>query len=224
MTKTKIYRVSKINLNTAVSAGAGAIRNGGLVAFPTETVYGLGADPFNPGAVKRLFKVKGRPRKKPLTAHISGPDMIEEVAIDIPEVGYLLAERFWPGPLTMVMRKGRGIPQEVTAGRDTIGVRMPDHPVALALIEKVGRALVAPSANLSGHPSPTKGKEVIEIFDGKVDVILDAGKTEIGKDSTVVDITTRPMRVYRQGGLPIEDIMQVVNGKLENPDAKGGTD
>lgn len=194
----------------AIRRAADIILAGGTVAFPTETVYGLGADGLNPLAVRRVFSVKGRPPDNPIILHISGPEMLPAVAREVPEVAHGLVKEFWPGPLTLVLRKREGVPDEVTAGLETVAVRCPDHPVALALIRAVGRPLAAPSANRSGRLSPTDAGDVIEELGGRVDAILDGGPTVLGVESTVVDLTSSPPAVLRPGALPPEEIRRVL--------------
>lgn len=194
----------------AIRRAADIILAGGTVAFPTETVYGLGADGLNAMAVRRVFAVKGRPPDNPLILHISDPEMLTSVARDIPEVAHGLIKEFWPGPLTLVLRKREGVPDEVTAGLGTVAVRCPDHPVALALIRAVGRPLAAPSANRSGRLSPTDAGDVIEELGGRVDAVLDGGPTVLGVESTVVDLTSSPPAVLRPGALPPEAIRRVL--------------
>ncbi|MEM4430439.1 MAG: L-threonylcarbamoyladenylate synthase, partial [Thermofilaceae archaeon] len=178
MAITRIWRVDPSNPEPRVIAEAAALlREGGLVAFPTETVYGLGADSFNRGAVRRIYQVKGRPPDNPLIVHISSIEQIARVSSRAPEIVERLAEAFWPGPLTVVIPKADSVPEEVTAGLPKVAVRMPAHKVALALINDLGSPIAAPSANLSGRPSPTSPMHVIRDLYGKIEGILDAGET-----------------------------------------------
>jgi len=181
----------------AVTLCAGIIKKGGLVAFPTETVYGLAADARCADAVQTLYKIKDRPLSKPFTLHIAESAAIEAWGCSITPQARRLIESFWPGPLTLILRSRAG---------EKVGFRMPDHKVALLLIEKCGGAVVAPSANVSGKTPPTNAKMVMETFQGKIDAVLDAGPTHIGRESTVVDVTVTPPRVLREGVLSIAEI------------------
>jgi L-threonylcarbamoyladenylate synthase len=192
---------------------ADVIRRGGLVAFPTETVYGLGANALDKNAVKRVFNAKERPMDNPLIVHISNMEMAREIA-QMNDVAEKLAEKFFPGPLTLVIPKKKVIPPEVTAGLRTVAIRMPSHPIALKLIELAKVPIAAPSANLAGKPSPTKAEHVIEDLYDRVDLIIDGGETDIGVESTVVDATVHPIEVLRPGGLPLEEIGKLVEVKL----------
>ncbi|HEX9614403.1 MAG TPA: L-threonylcarbamoyladenylate synthase, partial [Bacteroidota bacterium] len=193
-----------------IAEAAAILRAGGLVAFPTETVYGLGADALNPDAVRKVFEAKGRPPDNPLIVHIADRRQLIDFADDIPETGQRLAKEFWPGPLTLVVRKTFLVPDIVTAGLDTVAIRMPDHPVALALIEELDSGIVGPSANISGRPSPTTANHVLEDLHGRVDMILNAGPTEIGIESTVLDVTVDPPMILRPGGLHKETLEDIV--------------
>lgn len=189
---------------------AAILRNGGTVAFPTETVYGLGADALNAEAVQRVFEAKGRPADNPLIVHIAARHQLIELADEVPEKGERLAKEFWPGPLTLVMRKTYLVPDTVTAGLNTVAIRMPDHPVALALIEEFDGGIVGPSANLSGRPSPTSSSHVMEDLKGRIDMVLNGGPAEIGIESTVVDVTLDPPLILRPGGLYKESLEDIV--------------
>ena len=193
-----------------LSRAAEVIRNGGLVAVPTETVYGLAANAFDPDAVQRIYDVKGRPEYKPISLLISGMEDVERLAVNIPGEAKLLAERFWPGPLTMVLRKDRSVPEIVTAGGDTVGLRCPDHPQTLGLIKLAGLPLAAPSANPSGSESPKDFDKVMEYFDGKIDCAIDGGRCSVGSESTILDMTTYPFRIIRQGSLPREKLASIL--------------
>jgi L-threonylcarbamoyladenylate synthase len=209
--ETKILTASPVSLDTGViNQAADVLRQGGLVAFPTETVYGLGADVLNLDAIRKVFTVKGRPPDNPLIVHVAGTKMLDDVVDEIPDKGKLLGEAFWPGPLTLVMKRTILISDLVTAGLDTVAVRMPDHPVALALIRAFGEGIVGPSANLSGKPSPTTAQHVYDDLRGQIELILDAGQTAIGMESTVVDVTVDPPAILRLGGLTRERIEEVV--------------
>jgi L-threonylcarbamoyladenylate synthase len=182
-----------------IARAADILLAGGLVAFPTETVYGLGANALNPAAVERIFAAKRRPHWDPLIVHIADSAMLATVAVHVPPVAHKLAEKFWPGPLTLLFPRSAAISDSVTAGRDTVGVRMPRHPVAHALIAGAGVPVAAPSANRFGHVSPSTAAHVLADLDGEIDAVLDAGPTEHGIESTVLDITCMPPRLYRPG-------------------------
>lgn len=192
---------------------AALLRGGAVVAFPTETVYGLGANAFDAHAVARIFEIKARPAFDPLIVHISGNDMLERVAEDVPANARALMERFWPGPLTIVLRKRPQIPELVTAGLGTVAVRMPAHPVARALIERAAIPLAAPSANPFGYLSPTRAEHVARMLGERVDLIVDGGPTEHGVESTIVMIEPRPT-LLRHGAIPV-DAIEAVIGRLE---------
>lgn len=190
-------------------ARAGEIlRAGGIVAFPTETVYGLGALAFNPQSVARIFEVKGRPHFDPLIVHVLDSRMLARVIEEFPPLARRLAERFWPGPLTMVLPKASAVPGLVTAGLATVAVRMPAHPVARALIESAGEPLAAPSANPFGTLSPTRAQHVASALGDRVDLVLDGGRSEQGIESTIVALSPRPT-LLRPGALPVESIERV---------------
>jgi L-threonylcarbamoyladenylate synthase len=198
----------------AIMEAAAIIRAGGLVAFPTETVYGLGADGLNPAALRRIYAVKGRPPDNPLILHLASLDQLPLVAAGVPEAAYPLMRRFWPGALTLVLPKAPGVPDIATGGLATVAVRMPDHPVALALIKEAGTPLAAPSANRSGRPSPTTAQHVFDDLRGSIPLILDSGPTAIGVESTVLDVTTAPPVLLRPGGIP-RDALDAVCGPIQ---------
>jgi len=193
-----------------IAQAARVIRRGGLVAFPTETVYGLGADALNPAAVARIFAAKGRPAHDPIIVHLAGPADLPLVAQEVPEVARRLAKTFWPGPLTLVLPRAEAVPPTVTAGRDTVAARCPNHPVALALIRAAETPIAAPSANRFGGPSPTTAQHVLDDLAGQVELILDAGPTPIGVESTVLDLTRAVPTILRPGGLPREALEAVL--------------
>lgn len=184
------------------------LKNGGLVAFPTETVYGLGSDALNGKAVDKIFKAKGRPSDNPLIIHIAANESVCDLVSEIPTYGARLVNKFWPGPLTLVFKKSSIVPKEITAGLETVAIRMPSHPIALALIEESGFPLAAPSANSSGKPSPTLATHVIEDLSGKIDLIIDGGATNLGLESTVLDITTSPPTILRPGAITLEQLKE----------------
>ncbi len=187
------------------------IKTGGLVAVPTETVYGLAADGLNADAVEKIYDVKDRPETKPISLLVSGMADVEKFCRGIPDAAYELAERFWPGPLTMVLFKSDTVPDIVTAGVNTVGVRCPDHPKTLALIRLAGVPLAAPSANMSGEPSPKNVADVLKVFDGKIDAAIDGGRCTVGIESTIVDMTANPPKLLRQGGLSRDMIEAALN-------------
>jgi len=190
----------------AISRAAESLRNGGLVAFPTETVYGLGADALNPEAVRRIFVAKGRPLDNPIIVHVGGPEDLGALADDVPAEAARLMGQFWPGPLTLILRKSGQLPPEVTGGQDTVAVRMPRNTVALALVRALGRPIAAPSANLSGRPSPTTAGHVLHDLGGRIDIILDGGPVEVGIESTVLDLSQHPPVILRPGAVTREDL------------------
>lgn len=194
----------------AVRDAAAILRRGGLLGIPTETVYGLGADALNEDAVSRIFLAKGRPQDNPLIIHVPDASWLESYCRDVPPAAYQLAERFWPGPLTMILPRRDIVPLQTTGGLETVGVRCPNHPVTLAIIEAAGVPIAAPSGNTSGRPSPTTAAHMIEDMDGKIDGIVDGGPCTVGVESTIVDLTVTPPRLLRPGGLPLESLRQVL--------------
>lgn len=187
-----------------IEQAAAMLRAGGIVAVPTETVYGLAADALNEKAVEAVYTAKGRPEQKPLSVLVNGMDMVETVCTEIPPVAYRLAIAFWPGPLTMVLKSKGAVPNVVTAGGSTLGVRCPDHPVTLSLIGTLGRPLAAPSANPSGAPSPKCAQEVTAGLNGKIDAVVDGGRCTVGVESTILDLSLNPPKLLRMGGLSRE--------------------
>jgi L-threonylcarbamoyladenylate synthase len=198
----------------AIYQAAEIIKKGGIVAFPTETVYGLGADAFNGLAVARIFEVKGRPYFDPLIVHVANSDNMEKLVKEIPPSAKKLMERFWPGPLTVVLLKGNNIPDIVTAGLPTVAVRMPNHPMALSLINESRCPIAAPSANPFGYLSPTTAEHVREQLGDQVDLILDGGPCPVGVESTIVSFLEGKSRLLRPGGVPLEEIQSII-GKVE---------
>ena len=194
----------------AIIECAAILKRGGLVAVPTETVYGLAANALDPDAVSRIFRAKDRPSWDPLIVHVAGFEMVDRVALGFPEKARQLAERFWPGPLTMLLNRAPDLPPSVTAGRGTVAVRMPIHPVARSLISTAGLPLAAPSANRFGHTSPTTAEHVLLDLDGRIDAVLDAGPTKIGIESTVLDPLRTPPLVLRPGGITREQLESVL--------------
>jgi L-threonylcarbamoyladenylate synthase len=189
-----------------IESAAEAIRRGELVAFPTETVYGLAADAFNEKAVARVFEVKERPANNPLPVQIASLDGVPRLAAEIPDAALRLMDTYFPGPLTIVFRASGEVSELITAGTGKVGIRMPDHPVALALILAAGTPIVAPSANTSGEPPPTTADEVFAYLDGRIEMILDAGPTQLKIASTVVDVTESPPRILREGSITAETL------------------
>ena len=196
-----------------IHRAANLIKKGGIVAFPTETVYGLCADAMNPKAVMALFKAKKRPLDNPPIVHVGDPEDVKRLAASVPNQVEKLIERFWPGPLTLVFRRSETVPAVSVAGLDTIAVRMPKHEVALSLIRESECPISAPSANLSGKPSPTTAFHVLQDLRGRIDAVLDSGPTRIGVESTVLDVTSDPPIVLRPGGTAIEDLRRAL-GKV----------
>ncbi|MFI6360357.1 L-threonylcarbamoyladenylate synthase [Streptomyces sp. NPDC050743] len=200
-----------------IEKAAGVLRDGGLVALPTETVYGLGANAEDPAAVARIFQVKGRPPSHPLIVHIGGAEQLDDWVQDVPATARLLAEHFWPGPLTLVLRRGSRVPLEATGGLETVAVRVPDHPVALALLSAFGGGVTAPSANRFGSVSPTTVDHVRAELGEAVDFVLDGGPCEVGVESTIVDATGAIPSILRPGGVTREDLEAVLGCPLAVP-------
>ena len=189
---------------------ANIIKNGGLVAIPTETVYGLGANGLDPKAVAKIFEAKGRPQDNPLILHLWGAEQIEEFCHHIPQAAYTLAERFWPGPLTMVLPARSLVPKCTTAGLSTVAVRCPDSDVTRSIIRLAGVPLAAPSANISGKPSTTTAEHVLHDHDGRIELIVDGGACRVGVESTIVDLTEQRPRLLRPGGITPEELLEVL--------------
>lgn len=209
--ETIIKKMDERKLNNEVIETAGNIlKNGGLVAFPTETVYGLGADALNEKAAEKIYAAKGRPSDNPLIIHITNMHDLEKIVDIIPEVAVTVAEKYWPGPLTMIFEKSDAVPYGTTGGLDTVAVRMPDHEVARAVIDAGGGFIAAPSANTSGRPSPTKAQHVEEDLSGKIDMIVDGGDVEIGVESTILDMTVTPPMILRPGAITKEMLTELI--------------
>ena len=206
--------VESLESQEAIERAAAILWGGGTVALPTETVYGLGANALDPAAVAAIFAAKERPGWDPLIVHVCDAAMLAVVAAEVSESARRLIEAFWPGPLTLLLPRSTRIPDAVTAGRALVGVRMPAHPVALAVIRRAGVPVAAPSANRFGHTSPTTAEHVLEDLDGRIDAVVDAGPTACGVESTVLDPTTSPMTVYRPGAITLEQIREVA-GRAE---------
>lgn len=196
-----------------IREAAEIIRDGGLVAFPTETVYGLGGDALNPESSRKIYAAKGRPSDNPLIAHIADRSELYSLAAEIPETAKVLMDRYWPGPMTLIFKKTDAVPCSTTGGLDTVAVRMPSHPVARALIRAAGVPIAAPSANLSGRPSPTKASHVREDMDGRIDMILDGGEVGIGLESTIIDVTGDMPSLLRPGFIS-EEMLRETLGEM----------
>ena len=194
----------------ATQTAADILRRGGLVGIPTETVYGLGANALDGEAVRHIFEAKGRPQDNPLIIHVPDASWLERYCHDVPPQAYLLAERFWPGPLTMILPCRDIVPAQTTAGLPTVGVRCPNHPATLRIIAAAGVPIAAPSGNTSGRPSPTTAQHMLEDMDGKIDAIVDGGSCAVGVESTIIDLTVTPPRLLRPGGLPLESLRAVL--------------
>ena len=215
---TRIMDVSTEPMNMDyIKEASEILRHGGLVAFPTETVYGLGGDATDKEASKKIYAAKGRPSDNPLIVHIAKFSQLEDISKDLPDNAKKLADAFWPGPLTMVVNKNEVIPYETTGGLDTVAVRMPNNPVALALIEESGCMIAAPSANTSGRPSPTKASHVYEDLSGKIEAILDGGSVDIGLESTIVDLTEDVVTILRPGYINMDMLREVVGEVRMDP-------
>lgn len=206
---TEIVKIDAANMDEkAIERAAEIIKNGGLVAFPTETVYGLGANALDAEASRKIYEAKGRPSDNPLIAHIASLDKLDEIVEDVSDVAKKLIDKFWPGPMTLIFNKKELVPDSTTGGLKTLAVRFPSNEIAKALIEKSGVPIAAPSANTSGKPSPTKGEHVIEDLNGKVDMIIDGGEVGLGLESTIIDVTSEPT-ILRPGFITQEMLEQV---------------
>ena len=212
--ETKVAIIKDINTDIRFIEEAGkVIRNGGTVAFPTETVYGLGANALDDEAVRKIFIAKGRPQDNPLIIHVSTKE-ISELVKDVPEVAQKIIDKFWPGPLTVILEKKDIIPNVTSANLNTIGIRMPNSEIALKLIELAERPIAAPSANISGRPSPTEVERCVEDLNGRVDYIIGGESSDIGVESTIVDCTVNPPLVLRPGGITLE-MLKEINPEIE---------
>ena len=211
---THVFKISTGNLEEVIRTAAPIIKKGGIVAFPTETVYGLGADALNPDAVRKIFKAKGRPLDNPLIVHIADIEQLEVIASDVPGSARGLMDAFWPGPLTMIFKRKDIVPDVTTCDLDTVAIRMPDNPIALELIKEAGTPIAAPSANISGRPSPTTAEHVISDLSGRIDVVIDGGAVRVGVESTVLDMTPDIPVLLRPGGVSIDQIRKYVGEVL----------
>jgi L-threonylcarbamoyladenylate synthase len=207
----------------ALAAAAERLRAGGLVAFPTETVYGLGAHALDRDAVRRLFAAKGRPANDPLIVHVASRGQVDALVREVPAMAQPLMARFWPGPLTLVMPRAAAVPDEVTAGLDTVAIRIPSAPVARALLELAAIPVAAPSANLFSRPSPTRASHVLDDLRDRIDIVIDGGRTPVGIESTVVDITGEQPVILRPGGTSIDDLRSVLRNVVMREQAMPGT-
>lgn len=209
--RTKIINIDKDNIDKKLFENAvDTINAGGIVAFPTETVYGLGANGLNPDAVKKIFQAKGRPTDNPLILHIYDIAQLDILTEEIPSLAIECMRRFWPGPLTMVFNKSSIVPDIISGGLETVAIRMPDNPIALELIKKSGSAIAAPSANISGKPSPTSAEHVRSDLSGKIEMIIDGGSTGVGLESTVLDLSTDTPTILRPGGITFEQLSEFI--------------
>lgn len=206
---TKKLETDAKSYKSSIKEAAKILKNGGIVAIPTETVYGLAASALDENAVKKVFEAKGRPQDNPLIVHIADINKLNEIAADIPSGALECARRFWPGPLTMVLKRKGVIPALVSAGLDTVAVRMPSDKTARDIINESGLPLAAPSANTSGRPSPTKAKYVIEDLDGKIDAVVMGGDCGVGVESTVITLVTNPPRLLRPGAVTVEQLREI---------------
>ena len=224
--KTILEKIDKNQNNTDIIREAGRIlKEGGLVAFPTETVYGLGADALNEDAAKKIYAAKGRPSDNPLIIHITNMKALDKIVSEVPEKAVKVAEKYWPGPLTMIFNKSDIVPYGTTGGLDTVAVRMPVDEIAREVIDAGGGYIAAPSANTSGRPSPTTAQHVAEDLTGRVDMIVDGGAVEIGVESTILDVTVEPPMILRPGAITKEMFEEVigevtVDRTLIRPDSK----
>ena len=214
--KTRVYK--EVNRDVI-----DVLKNGGLVGVPTETVYGLAASALNEDAVRNIYEVKGRPEVKPLSVMVSGKEDMEKYCESVPAAAYALADAFWPGPLTIVLRSRDVIPELVRAGGDTVGLRCPDHPLTLELLKRSELPLAAPSANPSGEESPHNAEEVLSYFDGSIEAVLDGGACSVGVESTILDLSDTPFRILRSGALGEEEILNVLRRELKVVGITGGS-
>ena len=208
--ETKRFKIESVQETEKIAEAAQILSRGGLLAIPTETVYGLGANGLDETAVLHIFEAKGRPQDNPLILHVPDASWLERYCESVPESAYRLAERFWPGPLTVILPRKKIVPLRTTGGLDTVGIRCPDHAVTREIIAQAGVPVAAPSANLSGRPSCTSAQHVFEDMDGRIDGIVDGGECSVGVESTIIDLTVTPPRLLRPGGLPLESLCEVL--------------
>lgn len=210
--ETRILKIDKEKIDyNLLEEAVNIIKEGRLVVFPTETVYGLGANGLDEKAAEKIFAAKGRPQDNPLILHVYSIDQIKDLVEDIPDIAKVCIEKFWPGPLTILFKKSNKVPEIITAGLDTVAIRMPENKIALELIRLSNTPIAAPSANISGRPSPTSAKHVIEDLSGKVDMIIDGGDTGIGLESTVLDLSGDIPMILRPGGVTEEDLRKIIS-------------
>jgi len=214
MAKTKIYSVNTDSFEKIIEETSLALKNGQIAAFPTETVYGLGAVISYEKAVLNIYRAKGRPPEKPLSILIGKAEEMDEIAQNIPKSARLLAEKFWPGPLTIILTKKDQISDKVTAGKKTVGIRMPAHEIPLSILIKTG-PLACPSANLSGGEEPTSAEDVLRDLENKIDILIDGGKTDYKIPSTIIDLTVVPPRILRKGGTDVIEIRKIIGDVTE---------
>ena len=215
--KTKELYLNGVEREKSLNTACEILKNDGVVGVPTETVYGLAASAYSDIAVAKIFTAKGRPQDNPLIVHVSSCETLKDLAVDVPKVAFDLAEKFWPGPLTLVLKKGEKVCESVSAGLQTVAVRMPKNETTLELIEKSGLPLAAPSANKSGSPSPTKAAHVIADLGGKIDAVLMDGDCSVGVESTVVSLVTSPPRLLRPGAVTPEDLSEYLPDLVIDP-------
>jgi len=221
----KVIKIDPLNFKSEdLEEAALVIKKGGLVAFPTETVYGLGGNALDANAAEKIYKVKQRPIDNPLIIHIQKIDQIFEVAADVSEEIINIAKKIWPGPITFVLKRNKVVPKITCGGRDTVAVRMPAHPIALALIERSGVPIAAPSANLAGKPSPTKAEHVIEDLGDKIDIVIDGGETFFGVESTIIDVTKKPPVLLRPGPFTVEELNRLFGEIIVPEEVRGLSD
>lgn len=215
---TEVIKIEENNIDSdagsALERAGSIIRDGGLVAFPTETVYGLGGDALNPESSKKIYAAKGRPSDNPLIVHVADMESVADIVKEIPQAARKLADAFWPGPLTMIMNKSDKVPYETTGGLDTVAIRMPNNKIALELIRQSGGYIAAPSANTSGRPSPTVARYCVEDLSGKIEMIIDGGQVGIGLESTIVDLTSGTPMILRPGYIT-KEMLSGVLGAVE---------
>lgn len=214
---TKIIKIDKSNIDKKLMIEAGDIvKGGGVVAFPTETVYGLGANGLDENAVKKIYEAKGRPSDNPLILHISSIEELDNLVEEVTDLAHMIMKRFWPGPLTIIFKKSRIIPNIITAGLESVAIRMPSHPIALELISLSGVPIAAPSANTSGRPSPTNADHVVEDMYGKIDMVIDGGSTGVGLESTVLDLSGEVPTILRPGAITLEDLKEMIPNIIQD--------
>lgn len=215
--KTERLSLSQVFFESSIKRSAEILNNDGIVAIPTETVYGLAASAYSKSAVEKIFIAKGRPQDNPLIVHISHLDMLNDITSDFSDIAKKCADAFWPGPFTMVLKRGEKIPKSVSAGLDTVAVRMPSDDIARQVIEASGLPLAAPSANISGAPSPTSATHVLNDLDGKIDAVIMGDDCGVGVESTVVSLCTNPPRLLRPGGVTVEQLKEVIPDLVIDP-------